>query len=86
VSTHFSAEEELMARYSYPEDCVRTHREQHEDLSTRARELVLAHRLGESASVLPLVALLQEWLTVHILDADREFVTHIREIRTDRAC
>jgi len=86
VSTHFSAEEELMTRYSYPQEHAEAHREQHEDLSTRTRELVLAHRLGESATVLELVRLLQEWLAIHIQGADREFVGYLSSVRADEAC
>jgi hemerythrin-like metal-binding protein len=86
VSTHFSAEENLMSRFSYPSENVEAHRAQHEELSVRTRELVLAHRRGETATILPLVALLQDWLTVHILGADSEFVDYLRMEQAGEAC
>lgn len=86
VSTHFSDEEALMRRYSYPDEHAAAHRAQHEDLSSRTRELVLAHRSGETATALRLVSLLQEWLTVHIAETDSEFVGYVRSLQADEAC
>jgi hemerythrin-like metal-binding protein len=82
VSTHFSAEEHLMERYSYPAEQTKAHRVKHLELSGRTRELVLAHRTGEDEHVCELVALLQEWLTEHIMQVDRRLVDHIREARS----
>jgi len=84
VSTHFSAEEELMARSLYPADRMASHKLEHEELSSRARELVLAHRLGETQSIAPLATLLREWLGVHIDCADRDLVDHVRETGSGR--
>ncbi len=86
VSTHFSDEEALMRRCSYPAEQAMAHRAQHEDLSVRTRELVLAHRSGETETVLRMAALLREWLTVHIAEADNELADHLRYLRADEAC
>lgn len=83
VSTHFSAEEDLMEFYGYPAELRDEHHRQHADLTSRTRELVLAHRTGGSDTVLPLLALLQEWLAGHIMGTDSLLVAHIHQVRDD---
>ncbi len=78
VSTHFAEEERLMERYAYPEGLTSTHKQEHLRLSGQTRDLVLAHRMGESADACELIALMQQWLSEHIMQVDRQLVSHIR--------
>jgi hemerythrin-like metal-binding protein len=80
VSTHFAAEESLMARYDYPQDRARRHQAEHLQLSERTRGLVLAHHDGASTDMSSIAEFMQAWLTRHILETDRELANHIRVV------
>jgi hemerythrin-like metal-binding protein len=81
VSTHFAEEEHLMSRYGYSAELTREHREEHLKLSERTRQLILAHRTGEDATVRDLIALMQQWLSEHIMKVDRRLVDHVKAVR-----
>lgn len=78
VSTHFAAEQALMARTQYPPAEVMTHVREHLELSDRTRELVVEYSKGSLLTILPLASLLQTWLADHIRKRDRAFVQHVQ--------
>jgi hemerythrin-like metal-binding protein len=85
VDVHFSMEEDLMRRWSYPAADVEEHCEEHRSLKDRARSAVLDVRTGRVATTAPMVEFLRTWLTDHIDDLDRRLVDYIRERRASGA-
>ena len=79
VSSHFAAEQSLMASAGYPVDRMLAHIQAHTDLAAQAAEIAGQHQRGELTTVLPLAEFLVEWLRTHIRHTDREFVSWLRE-------
>jgi len=77
--SHFAMEEELMAQVGYPSPAVEEMIQQHREFSSYARLRVLEFRSGELVSVSPLRAFLTEWLTDHVLGADKQLADFIHE-------
>lgn len=78
VATHFTAEQEFMARIGYPAEKTEAHIEAHRALTERTHEMAEAYARGEATTVLPLAEFLYEWLRSHILRTDKALVDHAR--------
>jgi hemerythrin-like metal-binding protein len=73
---HFDAEQRLMERSGYPADAMLDHVHEHQELIRRTDEIRAQFRAGEITTILPLVGLLQEWMTGHIYKCDRRLIEH----------
>lgn len=76
TTRHFDAEYRLMQRTSYPADAMLEHVHEHRELARRTDEVRAQFRAGEITTILPLVGLLQEWMTGHIYKFDRRLIEH----------
>ena len=76
--THFMAEERLMDDVGFPADRAVLMVKSHDEFKSYARLRVLEFRVGNTASLLPLAAYLNDWLTVHEFGADRLLADWIR--------
>jgi hemerythrin-like metal-binding protein len=74
---HFSSEEQLMERYSYPD--LATHRAAHQRIL--AQILQSSHRVqhGEQIQMRPLLCMLRESYTDHIEDMDQKYGPWLNE-------
>lgn len=68
---HFTAEEELMRQYAYPD--FTSHKQQHDHFKQQVAELIGQHRDGTLTLSHPVLTLLIEWITVHILETDKKY-------------
>jgi len=69
---HFRREEEMMAAAGYPD--LAAHREQHQALEARVRELRDRWHAGERRVLdEDVVSVLKKWLTDHILGTDKSY-------------
>lgn len=73
---HFIMEEELFERLGYPGSAA--HQAQHNAFTDKLNGLLDRHERGESVT-LEAMALLREWLTRHIMKADKSYVAFFRE-------
>jgi hemerythrin len=71
TATHFASEEGLMAQAGYPD--LAAHREQHEHLLTRARDMEMRIELDDKYVAVELSQFLYRWLIDHIEASDRKF-------------
>ena len=67
---HFFTEEELMRKIRYPE--LEKQRKEHGVFSEKVVGIQKDYQAGRKGISLEILSFLQEWLTVHILQADRE--------------
>ena len=72
---HFAVEESLLRILDYPD--YESHKAKHEKLIEQVQQF--RQRLTEQgrASTFELLHFLKQWLTVHILESDREYTTHL---------
>jgi len=73
---HFEHEEEWMARIRYPD--LRQHREEHDTLRAKVREMHARLELGEVTMTIELMQLMMEWLKRHIATSDRRIAGYMR--------
>lgn len=78
VDCHFTTEEALMAATGYAGEEADEHVAEHRELTSRARDLVLAFSRGGLTTMEPMVELLRPWLANHVHGRDREFVAYVR--------
>jgi hemerythrin len=74
--THFAAEEQLQARYGYPEFAA--HKKLHAELLAQVNQMVDKIKAGKMVSAVSIANFLKDWLTKHILGADKlygQFIT-----------
>lgn len=71
TATHFASEEGLMAAAGYPE--LEAHRDQHEHLMARARDMEMRVEIDDPAVAVDLTHFLYRWLVDHIENSDRKF-------------
>lgn len=71
ATEHFSLEEDLTAKFGYPQHTAHKQQHQHfiEFLDTRVQELKMGHR----STIHSLVNFLMDWLTMHIQKEDRQY-------------
>jgi hemerythrin len=72
VTTHFTHEEDLLARSGYPD--LACHQEAHRRFASAVADLSNAADI-DSAKVR---ALLVGWLQTHVMDMDRRYVPHVQ--------
>ncbi|HEY3311341.1 MAG TPA: bacteriohemerythrin [Anaerolineales bacterium] len=72
---HFIEEEVLMMKSNYPDQ--EFHQDQHDFFVRRVFELQSDYREGHLNLALPLLDFLTEWLSSHILRADKDIALHI---------
>lgn len=77
TKTHFAFEERLFAEHGYPAE--ESHLGQHRALAQRVIELKEDFDSGNTAVTLEVMRFLREWLTGHILDSDKEYVSFLRD-------
>lgn len=65
---HFSAEEAMMAKTSYPG--LAQHRAKHKELTNQVNEFVARYERGENSLTVSLLNFLRDWLTNHIQHED----------------
>lgn len=82
---HFSAEEEAMALHGFPgrDDHCREHKMLLEGLSTMERRLAAADR---SLELDMLHFLLRDWLQIHILTHDKQYIPYIKNAPAMGVC
>lgn len=73
---HFILEEELFARYDYPES--EAHQAEHDRFTKLAAEVLLKHEDGGDVSH-EVMDFLKEWLRHHILEVDMAYVPFLKE-------
>jgi len=74
--THFAAEEQLQARYGYPE--LAAHNKLHAELIAQVNQMVEKIKAGKMVSAVTIANFLKDWLTQHILGTDKlygQFIT-----------
>jgi hemerythrin len=70
AKTHFAQEEQLMAEYRYP--MADRHAAEHVQLIKRAKTFKIKFDGGTPGSHIDLIHFPEDWLTFHILGADRD--------------
>lgn len=65
---HFSAEEAMLAKASYPD--LAKHRRRHADFTTQISGFLDRFEKGDSSLNIDLVAVLRDWLANHIMKED----------------
>ena len=77
ASTHFSHEEQMMVRYSYPD--FKKHKQSHVDFAQTFKEYRSLYE-NSSLSAGNLLNLLQSWLINHICDTDKQYTAFFKAI------
>ncbi len=73
---HFIVEEEIFARLGYPE--TQAHLQQHTRFCEQIMDLLMRHDSGETVGP-ECLDMLKNWLTHHILKADKAYVEFFRQ-------
>jgi hemerythrin len=71
TATHFTSEEGLMEQAGYPD--LEAHRQQHEHLLSRARDMEMRIEIEDKYVAVELSQFLYRWLIEHIEASDRKF-------------
>ena len=71
TKTHFASEERLLSSTRFPD--FDQHRKAHVDLVSQVSDFAARYEAGEMAVNLHLLNFLRDWLTSHILGADRQY-------------
>ena len=71
---HFNTEELLLQHYDYPE--YNEHKELHDNLSKKARDLKETFDQGNKPTTIDVMLLLTNWLNAHILVEDKKYATY----------
>jgi hemerythrin len=79
--SHFAHEEEIFARYGYPED--QEHALQHALLVGELQDLKAGSRANASLLSLKMMEFLRDWLGVHILEEDKAYSAFLKERGVD---
>jgi hemerythrin-like metal-binding protein len=74
---HFKHEEDLFRRHGYPDEAA--HRAEHVKLTGQARMLEQRLRDGHSEVTMVTLKFLCDWLTNHIMGADKKFAPFLIE-------
>jgi hemerythrin len=68
---HFSFEESLFAKFGYAD--MRNHVSQHNNLVEKVKDFVAKYQSGSSIVTIELLNFLKDWLTNHIVGADKQY-------------
>lgn len=72
---HFSFEEKLFEKYSYPE--LNTHKRQHADLVVQVLAYKESFETGKSVLTIEIMNFLSDWLTKHIAGSDKKYTSFL---------
>ena len=76
TATHFKHEEDLFTRTGYPE--TEAHKREHAELVRRVLQIQQTYEeKGPSVLTIQVMNFLKDWLTHHILGADRAYSAHL---------
>jgi hemerythrin len=75
VETHFAYEEDLFARFGYPE--TSSHKAEHEKLVQQVRDLRAKLDWGQTVISTQVMMFLTKWLVAHIQGSDKKYVSHL---------
>jgi hemerythrin-like metal-binding protein len=76
TATHFKYEEQLFAKTGYAE--AADHKKHHDDLVRQVMDIQKKYeQSGPNALTIQVMNFLKEWLTGHILGADKRYVAHL---------
>ena len=75
AKVHFAFEEQLMAEQQYPH--AARHAAEHTRLLKQAIRFMVKFEADSSASHIPVIHFPEDWLTTHIVTADREFAVFL---------
>lgn len=81
--THFTDEEQMLARHHYP--ALLEHRWQHQAYINQVRNLQDRLRVGEENLSPKVLEFLKDWLATHILVEDMKYVEFLRAADVDLA-
>ena len=73
---HFDTEELLLQQYGYPH--YKEHKELHDTLSKKARNLQETFDHGKRPTTIDVMLLLTNWLNAHILVEDKKYEPYLR--------
>lgn len=73
VQTHFSAEEKLMEDNEYPFNQLLKHKQEHQDLIKKIRELFEKAKSGSATVNLEMLNFLRDWIMIHIAESDKKY-------------
>lgn len=73
---HFSTEEDLMAKYNYPE--IESHKKAHEDLVKQVLDFQEKYNTGKLGLSVDLLNFLNKWLIDHILATDKKLGSFLK--------
>lgn len=76
TTTHFSAEEALMAHHRYPQ--LEGHKQQHRELTQRVHACRQHLTEGDKERVDEAMRLFTDWLSQHIMSSDKEFAQYAK--------
>lgn len=68
---HFQREEDMMEKYGYPD--LEEHRKGHRELADQVVAFCNRYESGDTSITNDLVAFLNNWLQIHILDEDMRY-------------
>ncbi len=74
---HFSAEEKLMTSTGYRG--LAHHRAEHQCLNAKLVELKALHDRGEVSASIPLLNLMRDWISTHLLEEDQRYAPWLHE-------
>jgi hemerythrin len=80
---HFAHEEHLMERIGYPD--YRQHREQHENLRSKVREMQERAASGETTMTIDVAQFVMEWVKRHIIASDRRIGHYLKTVGPGRS-
>ncbi|MBN1409286.1 MAG: hemerythrin family protein [Spirochaetales bacterium] len=75
---HFSTEEKLMGPHRYPLE--EEHRKQHAGFVEKAKDFQEKMSQGKLFLSIEIMNFLKNWLSNHIMDSDKKFGSHLREM------
>jgi hemerythrin-like metal-binding protein len=74
---HFTAEQEMMQKYNYPE--ADSHEHKHDYFIEQLKDAVESYKMGEAQRVIrDLRTFLKKWLASHILGTDKELAKFLK--------
>jgi hemerythrin-like metal-binding protein len=74
---HFSNEERAFDRYGYPE--AAEHKRWHAEIVRKLEDLTVRHEQGEITLSVATLEFVVEWVTTHIMKADKAYVPFMRD-------
>ncbi|GBD90056.1 bacteriohemerythrin [bacterium BMS3Abin04] len=79
---HFRSEEKYMEKYNYPK--LEIHRKQHRAFVDRLMKLKEKCSYNKKEAYTDLLSFLSNWIVVHIMNSDREYVPYISEASKEK--